>query len=85
MSERTTFTPSEIAQRFGVGRKKIMDWIRSGELIAIDLSTNPGISRPRYGIPLESIEAFEKRRAVGPSPMRRRNRKRYDGPRYFRN
>lgn len=68
-------TPPELAARWGISPDKILFWIQSGELRAIDASLLPGRGRPRYLIDEDDIEAFERGRQVAPplpQPARRR-------------
>jgi hypothetical protein len=58
-------TPPEIARRYGVATSKVIDWIRSGELVALNLARR-GCTRPRYSITPESLEQFERARRVIP-------------------
>jgi len=58
-------TPPELAKRYRVASKKVLGWIRNGELVAIILA-NRGCTRPRYVISPEAIEAFEQARRVVP-------------------
>lgn len=64
-AQKSTFTPPEVARRYRIATKKVLGWIRSGELVAINLA-NRGCTRPRYVISAESIEAFEAARRVVP-------------------
>jgi hypothetical protein len=66
VSDPAFLTPPKLAARWQVKPSKVIAWIRSGELDAIDVSTRPGIGRPRYRISTEAIELFEARRAAGP-------------------
>ena len=71
---RTKLTPPELAARWGIDCHKVLQWIRSGELKAIDAATKLG-GRPRFLIDESDIAAFELRRTVGgsaPTPRRRR-------------
>ena len=71
MSKRDTcekFTPPQIARRFGVAQAKVIAWIESGELGAINAATKPN-GRPRYRIDKRDVIAFERRRAVTPSEI----------------
>ncbi|MGE0535211.1 MAG: helix-turn-helix domain-containing protein [Pirellulales bacterium] len=66
-------TPPQIAKRWGVSTDKVLAWIRSGELPAIDASTRRG-GRPRYLVDVSDLAEFESRRAVvprKPQPARR--------------
>lgn len=55
---RQKLTPPELASRWGIGTDKVLSWIRSGELRAIDASTRRG-RRPRYLIDEADVVAFE--------------------------
>lgn len=68
-------TPPQLGKRLGVDPSKIIGWIRSGELKAIDVS-NAGSSRPRYRIDPIDIELFEQRRQVIATPKVSRRRRR---------
>ncbi len=68
---RTKWTPPEIARRWGISPEKVVGWIRSGELKAMNAATRIG-GRPRYLIDARDLEAFELRRSVAPKqPVRR--------------
>lgn len=69
-------TPPQLAEQWGVSPDKIIGWIRSGELRAIDISTKRGSPRPRYLVDRRDIEAFELARAVIPPAPRQRRRRR---------
>lgn len=70
-------TPPQYARRIGVKPERVIAWIRDGSLRAIDTSEKPGITRPRYKIPLDAIVAFEIGRTPIP-PQRRRRRRRQE-------
>jgi excisionase family DNA binding protein len=74
------FTPPQLAKRLGVDSDKVLRWIRSGQLVAVDMVTTQG-GRPRYRISLEEVLAFEKRRTVSkpPSPSPRKKPPKQDG------
>ncbi len=74
---RTKLSPPALAARRGIDKAKIVAWIRSGELRAIDAATKRG-GRPRYLIDEADIRAFEQAREVIPAcppPRVRRNRR----------
>ena len=76
-------TPPEIAKRFGIAHDKVLAWIRSGELRAINGATAPD-GRPRYLIDEADLLAFEARRSNSPAPAKkRRSRRQYDVPQYI--
>ena len=76
---RIKMTPPQLAEMWGVSADKIVSFIRSGELRAIDISTNLG-GRPRFLIDKRDIEAFELSRTVIPPPPRQRRRRRRRDP-----
>lgn len=61
--ERQRLSPREVAARLGVGRNKVMAWIRSGELAAVNLAESLK-KRPQFAVSMAAIEAFEASRAV---------------------
>jgi hypothetical protein len=63
---RSKFTPPQLAALWGVGSGKILGFIKSGELTAVDFAPR-GSKRPRYLIDREAIIAFEASRAVKPT------------------
>lgn len=74
---RSKLTPPQLAKQWGISPDKILAFIRSGELSAIDISSRRGSPRPRYLIDRRDIEAFELARAViPPAPKIRRRRRR---------
>lgn len=84
--EKRKLTPPEIAVQFGVDVMKVLAWIKSGELRAIDGSARRG-KRPRYLVDIEDLEAFEAARAIVPAvkPTRRKTTSLPDGfVRHFR-
>jgi hypothetical protein len=80
-------TPPELARRWGISADKVVHWIVSGELRAIDASTRRD-KRPRYLIDEDDIAAFEAARQVtppAPAPTRRKRSKLPSGfVRHFR-
>ena len=81
-STRTKLTPPEVARRWGVSAEKVIAWIRSGELHAMNAATRPG-GRPRYLIDLRDLEAFELRRSATPVPRSKRRRQESGVTEYF--
>jgi hypothetical protein len=65
ISKRTKVSPPELAARWGVSPDKVLGWIRSGELRAINVARNRH-TRPRYLIDQADIVAFELSRQVHP-------------------
>jgi hypothetical protein len=63
-NKQSYLTPGEIAKACRVGVNKVLSWIRSGELRALNLAANANGERPRWRVPAEEWEAFQARRAV---------------------
>ena len=53
--------------------RKLVAWIKGGELSAINVATKPG-GRPRYRITPEALDAFLAVRSVLPTPKASRRR-----------
>jgi excisionase family DNA binding protein len=60
------YTPNELARRLRVSPDRVRDWIRRGELRAIN--TAPRGGRPRFVILLDQLEAFIAGRQAVTSP-----------------
>lgn len=83
---RRKITPPELAARWGVAPEKILFWIKSGELRAMDASLLRCGGRPRYLIDEDDIEAFElMRQATPPLPSPSRRKKPATPPGFVRN
>jgi hypothetical protein len=70
----------DIAETLHIDPMKILGWIRSGELRAIDISERKG-GRPRWRIPRESWDAFcaaRSNQATLPPPRATRRRRRFE-------
>lgn len=76
---RTQFlTPPEVARLIRVREAKVISWIRSGRLPAINVSEG---ARPKYRIKPDDLDGFLKSRAVAPI-ARPARRERLSVPRY---
>lgn len=73
-------TAPEVARHLRVSPNKILTFIRSGELAAINIASRPS-GRPRYRIDQADLEKFEAKRAVAAvgKPIRQRRRSRDNG------
>ena len=72
MSKPYLTTP-EVAKMWRVSRERVVGWIRSGQLVA--MNTNPSGKIPRYVIDPQDLERFKQTRTVPPEvpkPQRRR-------------
>lgn len=79
--ERRKLRPAQIARAWGIAERKVIGWIRAGELPAINVG-NGKTGRPRFLIDKADLEAFEKRRAVVPTEQRRKLRSKRSVPQY---
>ena len=73
-SQHTFISPPALAKRYGVKPAKVLAWIASGELVAINTAER-STGRPRWQISPEAIADFERRRSSRPptKPTRRRS------------
>jgi excisionase family DNA binding protein len=78
------FSPPQLARQLGVDPSKVVSWIHSGELEAVNVAKSLG-GRPRYRIGPVALERFLQRRSTARSPKPVRRRKRAGGyvPKYF--
>lgn len=75
-------TVGDVAQRYRVSEDKVRTWVRKGELRAIN-TARVLCGRPRWVIPVEALEAFEKRRQAVPPPVPRRPRRKTNQVDYY--
>ena len=66
-------TPPEIAVILGVAHAKVLRWIESGELLAVDLSTSRN-GRRRFKVARVEFERFLERRSTKPRSATQRRR-----------
>lgn len=68
MSRTSLFTPALLAELWGVDEKKVLRFIATGELVAINLAQRSS-GRPRWRISEEAAQAFlDRRQSRVPSP-----------------
>lgn len=67
-------SPPQLAKRYGVEPAKVLCWIRSGELRAVNVATRPN-GRPRFKIAEADVLVFENRRSGKPDPKPQRQRR----------
>lgn len=81
---RQKVTPPELARAWGISPEKVLAWIRSGELRAVNAATRVG-GRSRFLIDLDDVEAFEQRRAGIARPVKQSapRRRQTDVTEYF--
>ena len=68
-------SPRQVAERLGVDRSKVIRWITSGELIAINVATSRTGKQARWRIDPKDFESFLARRKTTPPAPKRRRRK----------
>lgn len=74
MPDRAFYTPPELAELLGIDPKKVIGFIRDGDLLAVNLARTKG--KPRWKISRESFDRFLASRQSQPSPpMTKRRRK----------
>ena len=66
------FTVPQVAHREVVDRDTVVGWIKSGALRAINVGR--GRQKPRYRIPPEALEEFERSRTIGTPPPKTKRR-----------
>jgi hypothetical protein len=69
------YTTADIALRYRVGEDRVRGWIRAGLLRAVN-TADARCGRPRFVVPPEAIQEFERIRAAAepskPAPRRKR-------------
>lgn len=74
---QTKLTPPEVARQLRVSRNKVLGWIKSGELRAVNVADRT-CQQPRYVIGVEDLAAFEESRsnraAITPAASKRRRK-----------
>lgn len=70
----TYYSPNQIAKSRGVTPNKVLAWINSGELKAINCATKRG-GLPRWKVSAESLADFDKLRQSGPPEPKVRAKK----------
>lgn len=63
------YSPPQLAKLLQVGRDKVLNWIRSGQLIAANVSDS---LKPRYRVAQTDLELFLAGRMEAARPPRRR-------------
>ena len=75
MSKQLSRTPPEVAEYLRVSPDKVRAWIVSGQLRAVDVSSRPGIGKPRWRIHPVDLIAFENSRTARPPAKTTRRRR----------
>ena len=77
----TWLSPPQIAKELGIDGGKVLAWIHSRELIAVDVSETRG-GRPRWRVSREALENFLRRRSTSPTETPTR-RKKAEAQKYY--
>jgi len=77
--DESALTPPQAAKLLKVSPDKVLNWIRSGELRAVNVSGG----RPKYRIAREDLQAFTNRRTPQPRPKPKRVRSSWTGKTYY--
>lgn len=75
--EQTDFTPPQVGKMLGINPSRVINFIRTGELEAYNVSTK---NQPRYRVSSEAIERFRKTRAVNPKSKRKTKKRTSNSP-----
>ena len=75
-----TYSPAEVAARHGCKVDKVLSWINSKQLIAINAAASRTAKKPRWRIRPEDLEAFERARTTAPKVATVQRRKRAAAP-----
>lgn len=63
-SPKTSYmSPPQLAKLWRCKSEKVLTFIKTGQLEAVDLSLRPGVGRPRWKITPESVKRFEAARS----------------------
>jgi hypothetical protein len=71
-----THSVKDVCERYVVGEHTVLEWIRSGELKAVNVSRRPGSKKPRWRIIQEALAAFEQLRTPNPPAPKTARRRR---------
>lgn len=70
-----TYSIKDICERYGVGERTVILWLKSGELKGINVGRTLGKKKPRWRITEQALADFERMRATTPPlPKIRRRR-----------
>jgi Helix-turn-helix domain len=70
------YTVPKLAEALGTDQDKVLSFIRSGELAAVNIARNPQGARPRWRISQQELDRFlASRQSQPPAPPAKRKRK----------
>jgi Helix-turn-helix domain len=70
------FTVRELQARFNVTEGTVLGWIKSGELLAVNVGRRLGKKKPRWRVTHAALEKFELLRSTSPPVPKAPRRKR---------
>jgi len=73
-SKEDWLTPPQVAKMVGVKSDKVLYWIHSGQLQAVNLAQKEG-GRPQYAVTPADLDIFKTRRSTRAAPKPRRARR----------
>jgi hypothetical protein len=68
------FSIRELCRRWRCGQAKVREFIRRGELLALNIAADPG-AKPQWRVVAAELERFEQRRSSAPTPKATRKRR----------
>lgn len=85
VTTRRYLSPADVAEQLGIDLRKVLLWIRTGELKAANLATIVNGKKPRWRIAQCDLDLFLLRRTASPTPTTPRRRRQHPGvTEYFR-
>ena len=78
-STRHYLSPAQVAEDLGIDLRKVLLWIKTGELRACNLATQVSGKKPRWRISTIDLESFLLRRSASPTPAAPRRRRQPEG------
>jgi len=77
------FTVADVAKLYAVGTATVIQWIRSNELRAVNVSRSRLSKKPRWRITQSALDAFEAARGASAPPERKQRRRPSGGASYY--
>lgn len=86
LAARTWLSPPQVARERNIRTSKVLAWIRSGELVAVNYATRRG-GRPRWRVSRAALDSFDAARSCRaltlPTSTPRRSRRDASVTNYF--
>ena len=74
------FSVKELAERYVCSQEKVLDWIATHQLRAVNIARKAKGIKPRWRVSEADLLAFEEARASTPAPQPQRRRRKTAGP-----